>query len=430
MQVTLAQAGGEPVPPITIGARQVKSKDLEVSGPVESESGMSVGGLLSLVGIAPKQLGSITVTKAPDVEGATLLGPEAIGNVTAFGGVYRAVFRAESQTLVFLAPPSFAGESIRSREIPATVGQPLYVTVQIDGGLLGVTPPTFSPAAPQVGSPVSFALPTVTHPPGQVTNRTYSWSFEDGGVSEVRQPTHTFESAGPHTVTVSVTAELHVRGVEVHVSGEASVSVPVGTAAAQSPSSGAGHEGGAGGAPAGAGVSPPRGGSAGAGNVPGGSVAPGHGGNTGAHAVGARTTGAAHSPDKLSLSFAGGPGGAGHGAGAPRNDRAPAGAGANGRHAPAKRQQGARPTGAPPLVGILLEANAGKLPGAFLASDALASQDAAAVLPSGAPGSDGDGGPVGVLGWIAGILTVVIVVCIGGLAELWPGVSYRRLVAR
>jgi hypothetical protein len=433
LQVTLMPTEGEPIPALAISVEEVEDGTTEQGD--KEEAGMLVAKLLELVKIAPQRLERITVAAKVNEEGRGVLGQTAIDGLLLDGKAYFPAFsltQSGSGRISFFVPPKVPGEPIRDRETPGVESSPLYVTLNISGGLLSVIPPTVSPAAPQVGAPVSFTRPEAEYPyAGTVTDRRYSWSFDDGGVSEEPGPTHTFESAGPHTVTVSVTAELHDKGREIPVSGDASVYVPVGTAAAQSPPGGAGQEGGAGGASpeAGAGNSGLGGTSTGRGSVSRGSATPRHG-KTRAHPLGTRRTGAAESSDKLSLSFAAGSGGSAHGSGTPRADRAPERAGAtNSGRAAAKHQQSARPTGAPPLTGVLLEADAGRLPSAILAGDALLSQNQPATLPAAA-GSDGDGGPVGVLGWVAGILVVVIVVCIGGLVELWPGVSYRRLIAR
>jgi PKD repeat protein len=58
---------------------------------------------------------------------------------------------------------------------------------------------TFSPSAPAAGQAVQFADKSSGSPTA------WQWSFGDGGSSTAQNPTHTFASAGPYTVTLAVT---------------------------------------------------------------------------------------------------------------------------------------------------------------------------------------------------------------------------------
>jgi PKD repeat protein len=61
---------------------------------------------------------------------------------------------------------------------------------------------TVSPSSPVHGSSATFTSTT-----GGTYNGTkaYSWNFGDGGTSALANPTHTYATAGPKTVTLIVT---------------------------------------------------------------------------------------------------------------------------------------------------------------------------------------------------------------------------------
>ncbi|MFN8273672.1 MAG: PKD domain-containing protein [Flavobacteriaceae bacterium] len=59
--------------------------------------------------------------------------------------------------------------------------------------------PSFTATTVCLGSPTQFTNTT----PG---NYTYSWNFGDGGTSNLENPTHTYTTTGPHTVTLLITA--------------------------------------------------------------------------------------------------------------------------------------------------------------------------------------------------------------------------------
>ena len=59
--------------------------------------------------------------------------------------------------------------------------------------------PTFTATTACIGSATSFTNTTNG-------NYTYSWNFGDGFTSNLENPTHTYATAGPHTVTLLVTA--------------------------------------------------------------------------------------------------------------------------------------------------------------------------------------------------------------------------------
>jgi large repetitive protein len=61
---------------------------------------------------------------------------------------------------------------------------------------------TISDTVPNVGQPVSFTA-SVTDEPADT--HTFEWTFGDGGTSSAQNPSHTYTSAGPQTVTLTVT---------------------------------------------------------------------------------------------------------------------------------------------------------------------------------------------------------------------------------
>jgi len=60
----------------------------------------------------------------------------------------------------------------------------------------------FSPSLPQVGSATTF---TDASTDSDGTISAWSWNFGDGGTSQVRNPSHTYSSTGPYSVTLTVT---------------------------------------------------------------------------------------------------------------------------------------------------------------------------------------------------------------------------------
>jgi hypothetical protein len=429
--VTLVSEGVQG-PPQAVSREEVAAHESTTS--IEAEDGMTVRTLVGLLGVLPEALESIHVTGD---EEDVMSGSDAINGVVVSGATYYPVFKAVGtgggEALAFLSPPQVAGESFKDREAPttSTVQHPLYVTLDVRGGALLVSPPTFSPATPASGKPVSFSRPGVRYGLGQgVAHLRYSWQFGDGDSSNAAEPTHSFEAAEPHlyTVEVVVTGTVSGKGIRAVVTGHQLVSVPVSVTGQGKPGDGTGG-GGQGGSPGGP--------SAGGGAAPGSSDG---------SPSGAASTPAGHSQPSTKAktvsrpitSSGAGSGGSGQGSGVRAGDGsagspADASAGANRTQSrrrtdelpPARRHAGA----APGLVGVLLESRGGQLPAATLASDASPSESQAASLGAGAASSGGDGGTVGLLGWVAGILVFLIVVAVGGLAELKPGSEHRRLAA-
>jgi hypothetical protein len=432
LEVTLVPTDGEPTPPVPITAGEVQANEFVARNP--RESGMTVATLVSLVGIPPEQLHSITVTANDASSGYTMEGSQAIQGVPLAGEVYYAAFQTlNPQAIWFIWPPAVAEEPENSRRINGPDDGPLYVTLHVDGGLLKISPLEFSPAEPEAGKPVSFARPSATYPPGgRVAGLRYAWRFGDGEFSEEAEPKHSFEPERPdegtyhYTVELLVSGTLRHRGVEVPVMGHQEVSIPVTVTNEQessSPDGNGGPEqgGNADGSPSGTGPksASPTGSPSGKANTPAAR------GQAPLNATTSQKTGLPGN----------GSGGSGHGSGTrahngSTNGPRAGGAGARSQHTIGVRRPDAKHAGTPRgLVGVLLEAHAGKLPTELVTGDASPSQSATALLADATPGSSGNGGPVGLLGWVAGILIVVIVLCAGGLTELRPGAPYRKLAA-
>jgi hypothetical protein len=347
--------------------------------------------------------------------------------MTFDGHSYYAVFqvgRSGDEGLSFLRPPKVAGETLRDRQISPPGNLPLYVTLEVAGGLLEVSPLEFAPAKLQAGKLVKFARPRVTFPGGRVADKKYSWRFGDGGFSEAPSPTHSFQADRyPYTieVAVTVTGTVFDKGVRAFETGEQrrSVSVTSGEPPKSHGPGGGEQEGSQGGSPS---VNGPKPGSAG-------------GSPTGKAHTPATAVQSPHktiTPHRPGLSSGAGSGGSGNGSSVKAHDGPAKGpgaisrgaSGAHSQHTTEKRQRTGTPAG---LVGVLLEPDGGKLPTALFAGDASPSDPASALPSDATPGSSGDGGPGGPLGWVAGILVILIVVVVGVLVELQPGAPYRRL---
>jgi hypothetical protein len=438
LQVTIVPEYGKPIVPPGISDETILENTTQPRDP--NESGMTVARLLALVGVAPKRLVSIAVTRRAEELPHTLLGEEAINGSP--------VLRDENEEAIsFIWPPKVAGEAPQVHELLGVQFKPLAVTLNVEGGLLEVSPIEFSPFEPDAGELVSFVEPRVqslVRHGGAVTNLHYSWQFGDGESSALKDPPpHRFEPPEgshkgpfPYTVELVVTGTISVEGREESAAGSAlkSVSVLVTKEPEPEPKPGEGPGPDEGNAPKPPGTGPP---SANPNGPPSGSV------NTPSNGVEpSRSSKTSH---KAGLSFGGGSGGSGHSGGkgsgssgsgdAKRSDsgsgKAAAGAPAN--VAQSKQIDAQRQPASPHaeisrgLVGVLLTADGGRLPAAILASDTSPAQPSTASLPDAAPGSPGDGGPIGLLRWALGILAVVIIVSAGGLAELQPRARYRRL---
>lgn len=79
-------------------------------------------------------------------------------------------------------------------------------------------------------------------------------------------------------------------------------------------------------------------------------------------------------------------------------------------------------------MGVLLDSDPQSLSAAVSAGDRAPSHPSGS--PQAAAGSKGGETPVRALGWIAGILALVLVVSLGVLAKLEPRARYRRLALR
>jgi PKD repeat protein len=61
----------------------------------------------------------------------------------------------------------------------------------------------YSPTTPDVGDPVTFTDTSAAA--GEATIESWSWNFGDGQTATVKNPTHTFDTMGTYTVTLTVT---------------------------------------------------------------------------------------------------------------------------------------------------------------------------------------------------------------------------------
>jgi hypothetical protein len=419
---------------------------------------MTVERLATLVGIDPEQLSSITVTGGGSTS-EEVKEPEAIHGKVLSGTAYYPVFAFEGGhiggAINFIYPPREAGEAVDSHEVRGATGGPLRVVLHVDGGLLKVVSPlAFSPLEPDAGVFVSFVPPKFKPVlGGRVTEPKFLWQFDDGESSEKEAPEHPFEPEKPkigtyhYDVKVIVSGTVSYEGSDVTVTGSQMVAVPVKVTKeveekqkdeppkdeGQGPPNGDPHSPGS---PNGSGTGPE---SANPNGPPSGSV------NT--PSIGVEPSRSSKTSHKAGLSFGGGSGGSGHsqghgrgssGSGTSSSATTRSGSASNtvaagastvpGEHNDAAQQPTSPHAGVSRgLVGVLLASDGGRLPTAVLASDTAPAQSATASLPDAAPGSSGDGGPIGVLRWALGILAVVIIVAAGGLAELQPRARYRRL---
>lgn len=60
-------------------------------------------------------------------------------------------------------------------------------------------------------APITVSFASNVYESGLVSNYTYQWSFGDGGISILANPSHTYQSAGPYNVTLTVTDSRNVQ---------------------------------------------------------------------------------------------------------------------------------------------------------------------------------------------------------------------------
>jgi len=500
LQITVVPEIGEPVPKEVTLEEVEENRNYGIEG--EEEFGMTVARLAGVVGIAAEEITYVTVS-LPRGEESRLPAGEAVDPVELPGGRvggYYAAFQPYSTSAIrFFSPPEKLGEELQHRSVTGAGDGPVFVTLEVEGGLLQVSPPAFSPSAPDAGTTVSFEPPQVKHSgeKGKVTNPKYSWTFGEGEPSELAKPTHRFEPKGPkgtYTYSVQVVVTGSLGGNTVTGVGHVTVPVTVTQTQAeqeekeqheheqkekeqhereqaekerreheheqaqkkqredeqkakeqheheeQEPNAGKGNGGGSSDNPGtGLGSGIPNAPASGSLNTPSAGGSPGGvpSARTLRPADGSSDGSGGHSPSKRSA-----PRNGSSADGRSRGTAHPGAASANGSSSgeaaqvhddtPTKHVSGqAHATSATSgLVGVLLESGPHGLPAALLEGEPSPSEPAIPSLPGAARGSGAGRDPVGLLGWVAGILAVVVVVCAGGLAELQPRASYRRLAAR
>jgi len=62
---------------------------------------------------------------------------------------------------------------------------------------------TYSPLDPQINQTISFDASGCTDPDGTIVS--YSWDFGDGNMSQLQNPTHTYNQEGSYTVMLTIT---------------------------------------------------------------------------------------------------------------------------------------------------------------------------------------------------------------------------------
>jgi hypothetical protein len=445
-----------------VTAQEIQENE-EYKGPETVERGMIVSRLAVLLGVEVEDVTSVVVEQAEDHETHELLPPlvtdgEEVGGFRFFPG-----FGVEEagQQIRFFWPPSFVGQAPQNRSIVSGFNQhALLVTFNVAKGVLSVSlpVPAFTPAAPEAGTPVTFASPILSYKGKPVFAPHYSWKIGSTQISDQAAPTYPFEpkvpkgAKGVDEIHVVLAVKAKTAGGE-EVTGTAPVTVPVtlkepGTPGGPGPP-GHGHEPAGGGGP-----KLPK--------VPG---APGGPANN--PASGVLPSKESQPSTSVSLSLGNGAGAEGRGSGRGRNGsakagngsghtRKAAGTGGNARttaarvaaktplssppiasetpvaSGPPKRAENAHPgprVGIHGLIGVLLEQEAPTVEPGFARQFEESQQTTAPSFPDAGRGKGSAGGPMTFLGWVAGSFLVLTLVLAGGVKEFQPRARYRRLSA-
>jgi hypothetical protein len=427
LEVTVVAAGK--VHSKHISEAEVKENETELGEGGFKNNAMTVTRLVELVKVVPSRLSVLSVAAVGQP-------PRVMSGREATSGPPYSAFALKSNDMEFFWPLEKAGEN---NSVLGGSDAPLLVTLEVGDVQLEVSEPAFSPAAPKPEQTVKFFAPGVRGSDGEpASNLKYTWHFDDGVSTKGESPEHPFNPSGTFTyhVTVDVTGivgELAASGV-----GEVAVTVTV-------PERGSGESGG--GEPPSA---PPNG--------------PPHNPTT-TPSLGVLPSRSTKHTHKAVLTLGGGSGGhgRGHGSGSGTGTGTGTGSGStsgSGSGASSEGENTANASATDPKSPTTTQTNdarhpkplkhlsadaapsdaTSRLEGVLLASDttplaavlrasASSSQPATASQPAGARGSGTGDSPAGALVWIAGILVVVMIVSLGGLAELQPRARYRKLAA-
>ncbi|HTY97209.1 MAG TPA: PKD domain-containing protein [Solirubrobacteraceae bacterium] len=399
---------------------------------------MSVAEVAAAEGVACDHVTKLSVSTPLDPTPHVIEGHEAICGEELGGGAlavpfFETVGGSNEPPIWFVWPPLTPNELISKHVVQGAGDGPLFADFEIEGGLLVVEPPSFSPSQPEAEMPVSFSEPEVRPSMGH-SDLQFTWNFADGETASEPSPTHIFDpphGSGKHTYHVTVTATA--RAPQGPVSGAVTVPVEVTenekTPRRESPEPpGNAHSNLSEGLPSGPVNAPSNG------VLPsrrfrpsphGGSNGRGTGRNRGNGS--GRRAGAGTGSDSGSGSGSGPAGGNGEGnAAATGTGSTPSPAdSAPGQRAPSTARPSPIVSG---LVGVLLESDLRELPaGVYRSVDQSPSGNPS--LPDAGHGSAGERA-VGVLPWIGGGLAALALLLLGGLSEFQPRARNRRLSPR
>jgi PKD repeat protein len=110
--------------------------------------------------------------------------------------------------------PSHTYESAGTYTVTLTASNAAGSDTQMRVDYIAVSVPTVAPDAQFTGAPTSGTAPLTVSFTDQSTNNptAWSWDFGDGGTSDARHPSHTFESPGLYTVTLTASNAAGSRG--------------------------------------------------------------------------------------------------------------------------------------------------------------------------------------------------------------------------
>jgi len=401
---------------------------------LDTKSGTSLALVADLAGVAPSSVNSAIISN-PEIPSQTY---EATGAeiTSGFTGDPNAADTRPCYALFAIrgsvSDPGDAGfDFVRPMAEPGDYnplirgadGQDLDVKLNVAGAILDVGTPTASPSTVAAGTPVQFTasssvLKNNASDPGPFT---YSWDFGDGSApGSGPSPTYKYPKAGTWRAEVTVTDAAGNQGISppvtITVRAKSTTTTPTTpttpktsttpTTGSSTPGGGGPGGGGGGGSPVGTGKSP---------GAPSGHKSSGSG--TGPKK--AQSSGALHGVPAVVVGSGSGQSESGSGSAG----RGPAGY-SDGVHGGAgQRAKGATVGGPVPTgrgkTGYLLN---GSTPVPLTVNKSLR-------LQAVARASGGSGGSVGPLGWILGVLALVIVFSAGALRALEPRAQYRKLAA-
>jgi hypothetical protein len=395
----------------------------------ETLSGTSIARVAELAGAAPSSVSSAIISN-PEIplQTYTVTGAEITGGFPGDPNAYDAspcfalfVIRAESgdpDGWDFYRP--MAGPGDNNSPVVGSDGGDLDVTVNVTGAILDVGTPTVSPTTTTAGVSVQFTASASVIKDGASDTGpfTYSWDFGDGSnPGSGASTTHSY-SAGTWDARVTVTdangnqgissqvpITVNAKGTTITTNTTPANTTPTNTTPT-TPAGGGGGGGGGGGSPTGTGKSPA---------APAGKSPTGRG--TGPKK--AQSSGALRSAPAVVTGAGTGSGHSGSGSGAAGHG--PAGYaggvhGGSGRRTKGGTVGGAIPTGRG-KVGYLLTASR-VVP---------LTVNKSLLVHAVARASGGSGGSVVPLGWILGVLALLIVFSSGALRALEPRAQYRKL---